>query len=292
MKRPVILSVGEVLWDLFPEGARFGGATANFACHAAMLGGEVSILSSVGNDQRGDDAIAILQGFGIDTSLMQQTSDVPTGTVGVSVDAVGKPSFEIQAESAWDRVAWTNALEARLAAVDAIYFGTLGQRGQLARATIRRAAGFAKARNILRVFDVNLRRPFYDAALIRDSMALASVLKLSDDEIEEVATACGVTPDAKPESTLRSLLARCELDLAVMTRGAEGAILVSAEDTIFQPGFPTAVRDTVGAGDAFTAALTVGLLRRTSLEIIVRNACQIAAAVCAHSGAVPRLPSL
>ncbi|MSU68345.1 MAG: carbohydrate kinase [Opitutaceae bacterium] len=292
MSETKILSCGEVLWDLFPEGARFGGAPANFACHAALLGGEVSILSAVGKDQRGDEALTILQGFGVDTSLIQPTSAAPTGSVGVRVDAAGNPSFEIRVGSAWDRVDWTDTLAARLSTVDALYFGTLGQRGQPARATIRRAAGLAQTRNILRVLDVNLRRPFYDAALIRESVALASVLKLSDEELPEVAVACGVAADAKPESTLRSLLKRSDLDLVVMTRGAEGAILVSAEDTIVQPGFPTVVRDTVGAGDAFTAAFTVGLLRRTPVAVILRRACQVAAAVCAHAGAVPRLPTL
>ena len=287
MNRPKILSCGEVLWDLFPEGARFGGAPANFACHAAILGGEVSLLSAVGNDARGDEALTILQGFGIDPSLIQRISGAPTGSVGVSVDVAGKPSFEIHAGSAWDRIAWTKALEAHLATVDAIYFGTLGLRGVESRATIRRAVSLAKTRGILRVLDVNLRKPFHDATLIRESIAHASVLKLSDDELGEVAAACGIAIDAEPEATLRALLTRFSLDLVVMTRGAKGAILVSANDAVDQPGIPTIVRDTVGAGDSFTAALVVGLLRHEPRGAILRKACEIASAVCAHAGAVP-----
>ena len=287
MSRPTILSCGEVLWDLFPDGARFGGAPANFACHAAILGGEVSLLSAVGTDARGDEALTILQGFGIDSSLIQRIPGAATGSVGVSVDAAGKPSFEIHADSAWDRIAWTKALEARLGAIDAIYFGTLGLRGAESRATIRRAVSLAKTRSILRVLDVNLRKPFHDAALIRESIAQASVLKLSDDELGEVAAACGVVMDTRPEATLRALLARFQLDLLVMTRGAEGAILVSANDAVFQPGIPTIVRDTVGAGDSFTAALVIGLLRHEPHAAVLRKACEIASAVCAHAGAVP-----
>ena len=284
---PRILSCGEVLWDLFPEGARFGGAPANFACHAAILGGEVSMLSAVGGDARGGIVLAILRGLVIETSLVQRVADARTGSVGVSVDAEGKPAFEIHPNSAWDRIAWTNALEARVGEVDAVYFGTLGQRGEVSRVTIRQALSVAKTRGILRVLDVNLRRPFYDAALIRDSIAQGSVLKLSDDELGEVSAACGIALEARPETALRTLLTKFGLDLIVMTRGANGALLVSASNVIEQPGIPTVVRDTVGAGDAFTAAFTLGLLRGEAHENILRKACEIASGVCAQDGAVP-----
>ena len=284
---PRILSCGEVLWDLFPEGARFGGAPANFACHAAILGGDVSMLSAVGGDARGDEALTILRGFGMDTTLVQRVANAPTGSVGVSVDAAGKPAFEIHLNSAWDRIAWTNGLEARVGEVDAVYFGTLGQRGEVSRVTIRQALSVAKTRGILRVLDVNLRRPFYDAALIRDSIAQASVVKVSDDELGEVSTACGIAVDACPETALRTLRMKFGLDLVVMTRGANGALLGSASEEVEQPGIPTVVRDTVGAGDAFTAAFTLGLLRGEAHENVLRKACEIASAVCAQDGAVP-----
>ena len=284
---PRILSCGEVLWDLFSEGARFGGAPANFACHARLLGGEVSMLSAVGNDARGNEAVSILQGFGVETALVQHIADAPTGSVGVRVDAAGKPGFEIHANSAWDRIAWTNALKARIAEVDALYFGTLGQRGAVSRATIRQALSVAKTRGILRVLDVNLRRPFYDAALIRDSLAQASVLKLSDDEYDQVVSACEIAVTSSREKTLRHLLKTFQLDLIVMTRGANGSLLVSASAVIEQPGIPIVVRDTVGAGDSFTAAFTLGLLRGDAYEEILRKACETASAVCAQDGAVP-----
>lgn len=286
-RKPRILSCGEVLWDLFPEGARFGGAPANFACHAALLGGDVTMLSAVGNDGRGDEALTILQGFGVETSLVQRILDEPTGSVGVSVDSAGKPSFEIHAGSAWDLIDWTDALEAKVSEVDAIYFGTLGQRGAVSRATIRRAMGLARERGMFRVLDVNLRSPFYDAALIHESIAQASVLKLSDEELSEVATACGIALDTKPEATLRSLLTRFGLHLVVMTRGAEGALFVSPNGIIDQPGIPTTVVDTVGAGDSFTAAFVLGILRGDAPEVILQKACEIASAVCSQSGAVP-----
>lgn len=287
MKPPTILSCGEVLWDLFPEGARFGGAPANFACHAAILGGTVSMLSAVGNDPRGEEAVAILQRFGIDTALVQRIADVATGSVGVSVNAAGKPSYEIHANAAWDHIAWTAALESRIAEVDAIAFGTLGQRGAVSRETIRRAVGMAKTRGVLRVLDVNLRQPFYDAAMIQESVALASVLKFSDEELVEVCKACGVFSQEATGPLLLRLLQSQGLDLIVMTCGAEGAILATPSGIVTQPGIPTVVRDTVGAGDSFTAAFALGLLRGEPYAEILHTACSVAAAVCAHAGAVP-----
>lgn len=290
MNKPKIISLGEVLWDLFPAGPRFGGAPANFACHAAHLGGAVAMISAVGDDERGHEAIRILSSFGIDTQMMQIHANSPTGTVGIELDAKGKPTFTIHDGSAWDSIEWTPALETRIAEVDAIYFGTLGQRGEVSRTTIQRALGLAKERGLVRVLDVNLRKPFYDAALIRDSIALASVLKISDDELPEVAAACDIAIAAKPEDTLRALRERFGLDIVVMTRGAEGALLVSADSTVDQPGVPTTVVDTVGAGDSFTGAFVLGLLRGDAHAAILLTACETAAYVCSQSGAVPKLP--
>ena len=292
MSAPRILSCGEVLWDLFPDGPRFGGAPANFACHAALLGAGVAMLSAVGSDDRGAKALGILGAFGIDTGLVRAVPRAPTGTVGVSVDRAGKPTFEIHANAAWDFLTWSGALEKSLAGVDAVYFGTLGQRAATSRATIRRVLEQAKARGIPRVLDINLRPPFYNGDLLRESIALASVLKLSDEELPEVAAACGVEPGPTPAATLGELRSRLSLDCIVMTRGADGALLVGPTGTTEQPGIPAAVVDTVGAGDSFMAAFVLGLLRKQPAAAILRHACETASAVCAHAGAVPAGPYL
>ena len=292
MKRPTIISLGEVLWDLFPEGPRFGGAPANFACHAAALGGDVTMISEVGTDARGREAIKILQSFGICTDLIQTLPNAPTGTVGVQLDENGKPTFTIHEGTAWDCLAWAPELETRIQAADAIYFGTLGQRSELSRETIRRALDVAATAGIPRVLDVNLRAPFYDDALIRESVSQASILKLSDDELAALCSACGITLTNPPASCLSELRIKFHLDLVVMTRGAEGAMLVLPDGTIEQPGIPTTVRDTVGAGDSFTAAFLIGLLRGNAHGMILHDACKLAAEVCSHLGAVPDpLPS-
>ncbi len=290
-EKPIhILACGEVLWDLFPQGPCLGGAPANFACHASLLGAQVSFLTAVGTDPRGSEALAILQHFGLQTDLIQRLPDAPTGTVGVSLDPKGKPSFEIHPNSAWDNLSWTPALETRISQADAVYFGTLGQRGSASRETIRKVLKLAKARGILRILDVNLRRPFFDPSLIRESIAEANVLKLSDDELKEVASACGLNPEDPAKETLGALLKNFDLSLIIMTQGGEGALLVSPQGAIHQPGIPTQVIDTVGAGDSFTACLCVGLLRENPHADILKKACEIAAFVCSQSGAVPMNP--
>lgn len=287
---PHLLSCGEVLWDLFPDGPRFGGAPVNFACHAALLGARVKMLSAVGSDLSGSQALSILQRFGIDTTFVQPVKNAPTGSVKVSVDHAGKPSFRIEPESAWDSISLEGASLEGLASVDAVYFGTLGQRGAQSRATIRAVLQEAKARGILRVLDINLRPPFYDAALLRDSIALASVLKLSDEELPALLSACALPLEGPSEASLHSLRSRFALDCIVLTRGADGALMISDSGTTRQQGFPAKVVDTVGAGDAFTAAFVLGLLRTQPSADILRFACEKAATVCSHAGAVPPPP--
>jgi fructokinase len=286
--QPSIISLGEVLWDLFPEGARFGGAPANFACHAAALGGEVTMISAVRDDLRGHEAVAILRKYGIHTGLIQISANAPTGTVGIKLDDDGKPSFTIHEGSAWDPLAWMPELETRVEQADAVYFGTLGQRGALSRDTIRRTLDVAKKAGIQRVLDVNLRTPFFDDSMIRESIEQANVLKLSDDELATVCAASDIPRSEPPEALLRRLLQQYHLDLVVLTRGAQGALLVTPDQTIDQPGIPVIVCDTVGAGDSFTAALVLGLLRNDHYDKILNDACTLAAEVCATPGAVPR----
>lgn len=287
MTRPKIISLGEVLWDLFPDGARFGGAPANFACHAAILGGDVSMVSAVGNDDRGRQALEILGGCGIDLSLTQTVSDAPTGTVGIQLDANGKPTFTIHENSAWDQLAWNESIESGIMSADAVYFGTLGQRSPQTRQTIRQSVAAAQNASIPRIVDINLRAPFFDDELIRTSVRGASILKLSDDELPNVCSALDIDRSGSTDSQLNAILRAGQLDWVVMTRGAEGAVLVGPEGSVSQAGIKTTVRDTVGAGDSFTAAFLTGLLRGDPHCQILENACRVAANVCAHVGAVP-----
>ncbi len=288
MDIPKIVSFGEVLWDIFPAGEQFGGAPANFACHAAILGANVTMVSAVGSDRHGREAIEILRGFGIDVGLIQTVPNLPTGTVSVAVDTAGKPSFAIHENSAWDRLGWTDQIESRVREADAVYFGTLGQRSSLSRNTIRCGIRTAcEKTGAARLVDINLRSPHFDGQLIRDSIELANILKLSDDELPEVVSACGIDFAAPVETQLREILRSGDLDLLVMTRGADGAVLVTADGIVSQQGMPVKVKDTVGAGDAFAAAFLLGVLRADTHDEVLRTACKVAAATCSHAGAVP-----
>jgi fructokinase len=292
MNQPTIISLGEVLWDLFPEGERFGGAPANFACHAAISGAKVSLVSAVGNDRHGRKALDILRRYGIDVTLMQTVSDAATGTVGVALNSAGKPTFTIHENSAWDRITWTDEIEARVRAADVVYFGTLGQRSSVSRNTIRRSIQAARDAGVPSIVDINLRSPFFDNDLIRESIELASILKLSDDELAEVCCACGVAASDHSEAMMRGLLKIGNLDMVVMTCGSEGAVMVTPDGTVSQDGIPTNVIDTVGAGDSFTAAFLIGELRGEPHKKNLCTACEMAAATCGHSGGVPSPESI
>ena len=282
-----IVAMGDGLWDLFPDGARFGGATANFACHASRLGGEVSMVSAVGQDKRGEAALEVYRKNGVNVSLVQSLEEYPTGMVTVKLTNTGMPTFTIGENAAWDNWSWNKAIEEKVRNANALYFGTLGQRGEKPREGIRRALAIGREKNSLRILDINLRPPFYDDALIRESVSLCSVLKLSDEELDPVCQACEIAPSDSIENTLDEIRENFGLAFVVMTKGADGAVLVGPNLVINHPGVPAAVVDTVGAGDSFTASLTLGLLEARPLKEILRTACEFAARVCSHAGAVP-----
>ena len=279
--------MGDGLWDLFPDGPRFGGATANYACHASILGGEVFMVSGVGKDDRGRALLKVYQKHEVNTELIQEVNDFPTGIVTVELREKGLPTFTIGENAAWDNWVWNEEIEQKVESADALYFGTLGQRGQSARNGIRQALKIAKASQIPRILDVNLRAPFYDDALIRESVILCSVLKISDEELQRVAQACELNSSLSDNAVLVELRTKFQLDIVVVTRGAEGAVLISEEGVFEQPGVPTTVVDTVGAGDSFTASMTLGLLAAKDSSEILCEACKVAAGVCSHAGAVP-----
>ena len=280
--------MGDGLWDLFPDGPRFGGATANYACHASILGADVHMVSGVGEDERGEALLQVYQKHGVSTDLVQVLKDYPTGVVNVELTESGLPTFTIGKNAAWDHWEWNHEIEGTVRQADALYFGTLGQRGETSREGIRRALAMAQDQNIPRILDINLRAPFYDDILIRESIALCSVLKLSDEELERVTQACGLDSSLGDTAILDELRSKFDLDLVVMTRGAEGAVLISEKGVVEQPGEPATVVDTVGAGDSFTASMTLGLLEGKDYPQILKDACKVAAGVCSHAGAVPQ----
>jgi len=285
---PTVVGIGETLWDVFSDGAVWGGAPGNVACDSAGLGARSFMVSRVGCDPLGDQGIAALESLGVDCRYLQRDAAHPTGTVAVSLGPDGDASYVFAADTAWDHLAWEPVLDQLARDADAVCFGTLGQRSTESRKTIRRFLGAAT--KAIRVFDANLRQHFYSPELIRDSLALATVLKLNDEELPVVAAACGIA-DENPVAAVRQIAERHGLRLAALTRGTAGSVLVADGVVSTRAAVAPVVVDTVGAGDAFTAALITGLVRGRPLEAIHDHASRLAAFVCGCRGATPRIPA-
>jgi fructokinase len=286
-RRFLCVGLGEVLWDLLPAGKQLGGAPANFAYHAHALGAEALVVSRVGDDALGREILERLRGLGLSTGHIGVDKSAPTGTVSVEVQPDGQPRFIIHENVAWDRLSVSPDALARVAHADAICFGSLAQRGESARHAVRQLVGATPAIT-LRVFDINLRQQFYSRETIEGSLLLANVLKLNDQELTVLAAMFGLRGDA--HSQLAALAQRFHLRAVAFTRGSAGSLLLADGVWSERPGLRVSVVDAVGAGDAFTAAMTLGLLAGWPLKTIHRRANEIAAFVCTQAGATPALP--
>ena len=295
MREPhLILGIGELLWDLLPEGARLGGAPSNFTVMAGRLGNHAAILSRIGRDDLGRQAIDRLNPMPVDTSCLEV--DLLHETGQVTVDFVeGQPHYTIHQPSAWDFLELSDEWVRLAERADAICFGSLAQRSRESRQTIQTLAAQTSAACI-RVFDVNLRPPFYSGEVIQESLELATVLKLSDEELPQVLNLLGLPADDEPEKERLRLGADRilgefpTLEMVAVTRGAQGSLLVRREEWSEHPGFPVNVVDRIGAGDAFTAALTHYMLRGADLATLNEAGNRWGSWVASQSGAMPALP--
>lgn len=286
-KEPLLIGIGEVLWDLLPGGKALGGAPVNVAAHAAQLGVRAAAISSVGDDPYGQEILDRLRSLRVDLTGIRISRELPTGVVDVHLDAGGVPAFSIRAPAAWDFIEMNTALERLADSADAVVFGSLAQRDPRSRAGIRAFLGAVRP-ECLKVFDINLRRPFYSPEVIITSLRSADVLKLNEEELPILAGMLELSGD---ESTLlHAIRSRFHLELLVFTRGHRGSRMITSQMDESHPGCPAQVADTVGAGDAFTAAVTVGILHCLKFERIQELANRIAAFVCSKPGAVPVLP--
>lgn len=285
--RPNIVGLGEVLWDVFPDAAHFGGAPANFACHAAAFGTEAWVVSAVGTDELGDRALKSLSEKKVHTLLLQRDPEHATGTVDVKLDASGQASYVFASDPAWDHLNWTASLALLAGRCEAVCFGSLAQRAPTSRRTIREFLESTKP-GALRVFDVNLRQSFYSREVIETSLQFANLFKLNHDELPVVAELLGLP---KSEGDFLAAAAdRYALHTVALTRGAAGSAVWHRGTIDERPAPKVAVVDTVGAGDAFTAALVAGLLRGRDIAAVHRQASDIAAFVCTRAGATPDIP--
>ena len=285
--KPVVAGIGELLWDVFPEGKRLGGAPINFCYHCHQLGAKGVPVSAVGDDELGNEIRSALTAKGVPDTHVMTDPEHPTGTVRVSFQD-GKPSYEICEGVAWDHIPPADDLKQRARNIEAVCFGSLAQRHNDSRTSIH---AFLKASpaEALRIFDVNLRQTFFSQDVIAASLEQANVLKLSDEELPDLAQMFDLTGSV-PEQ-LERLRRRFGLRLIAYTRGAEGSLLVTAHETDDHPGLACRALDTVGAGDSFTASLCMGMLGNLPLPKINHHANQVAAYVCSQAGATPTLPA-
>lgn len=293
-EQKIVVGLGELLWDILPEGSRLGGAPANFAVMAGRLGDRAVVASRLGNDPLGNRAREALELLPVESRFLQTDSEFATGTVTVDF-ATGDPVYIIHAPVAWDALALTPDWRELARTADAVCFGTLAQRSTAARDTIQ---GFLHEtrRNCVRIFDVNLRTPHWSADVLRDSLGSATILKLNAAELPHVLTGTGACPyptaTEDEDELLRGayrLLERYPVQLVCITLGGRGSLLVTRREQHRHPGFATRVVDTVGAGDAFTAALAHYYLEGAPLPILNEAGNRWGSWVASQTGAMPPL---
>jgi fructokinase len=285
-QRGTVIGLGELLWDVFNGERRAGGAPANVAFHTSQLGFDGIVCSRVGDDPLGDELVSLLGSRGLDTRHLQRDPDHPTSTVSVDTSIAHEPRYTIHENVAWDYLEFDQALEESMCSARAVCFGTLAQRSPTSRATIHRCLDSASAAK--RIYDVNLRPPHYHRAWIEHSLLDAHVVKMSESEIELLAEMLDISA-ADSTDAASAFVARFDLELVCITRGERGAVLVSPDEHIDQPGVSIELVDPVGAGDAFTAALATGLLRHWPLARCADLANRYAALVASRPGATPVL---
>lgn len=285
---PRIACIGEVLWDLLPAGPQLGGAPANLACHVAQLGGAAALISRIGRDEFGRRARTGLERHGVLLDSLQEDPSFPTGTVSVELDASGHPRFTIVEPVAWDHLEATPSALSTIRSADALCFGTLAQRSPASRQSIE-ALLEAAPPSQLRLCDINLRDPFHTPEVIESSLRAANALKLNETELPELGRIFGLP--AEPRVAVEILAARFHLNWVLLTLGASGSRVWSEGQWVVDPGRKVTVRDTVGAGDSFTAAFVVARLLNWAIPDALQAATDIAAYVCTQSGATPKLPA-
>ena len=295
MREPrLILGIGELLWDLLPEGPRLGGAPANFTVMAGRLGNHAAVLSRIGRDDLGRKAVETLDPLPADTSHLQVDPAHETGRVTVSIQD-GQAEYVIHEPAAWDSMELTDDWVQLAERADAICFGSLAQRSRESRQTIQTLAAQTSA-SCVRVFDVNLRAPFYSSEVVQESLELATVMKMNDAEVARVMSLLGLP--AEQEAAEETLQPSCErllaefptLQMIAVTRGGQGSFLLTRDAWHTHPGIPAKVVDTIGAGDAFTAAMTHYMLRGADLETLNEAGNRWGAWIASQSGAMPFLP--
>lgn len=279
------IGIGEILWDILPEGKMLGGAPTNFAFHIHQMNVKAAIISAVGMDPLGNEILKIIEEKHLVNLI--QTNDNPTGTVSVSLDGAGIPNYIIHEKVAWDFVETTGEAIKSTEKANAICFGSLAQRSPLTKNTIQKILETA-SKETLKVFDINIRQHFYNPETIQSSLRLANILKINEEELillSEILDLQGAEYELTDQ-----IMDIYQLDYLALTKGSQGSWMFSQHDSSYIQTPKVKVADTVGAGDSFTAAMVAGFLHDLPFEDVHQLAVDVSAYVCTREGATPDLP--
>ena len=287
-KKRYVVGLGEVLWDVLPEGKKLGGAPANFAYHSGQfLGNNNTIaISALGEDRLADETIEALREHGLNDLLPRVP--YPTGTVQVTLDEQGIPTYDIKENVAWDNIPFDKDIEEIARSCRAVCFGSLAQRNVVSRETIHKFLD-ATPDDCLKIFDINLRQQFYTKEIIKESIQRCNILKINDEELVLIGRMFGY-PGLDIENKCWLILGKYNLDMLVLTCGTNGSYVFSPGHMSFQPTPKVEVADTVGAGDSFTGSFCAAILNGKSVDEAHKKAVQVSAFVCTQNGAMPVLP--
>ena len=286
-ERKYVVGIGEALWDVLPEGKKIGGAPANFAYHVSQLGLESLVVSAVGDDALGEEILANFREKNLQCIVPEVA--FPTGTVQVTVDAAGVPSYDIRQNVAWDNIPFTEDLRRLAGQTCAVCFGSLAQRSRVSRNAIQSFLD-AMPGGVYRIFDINLRQSFYSQETICDSLKRCNILKINDEELAIVSRMFGFQ-GADMQENCRKLLDEYGLKMVILTCGVAGSHVFTRDSVSFRETPKVSVADTVGAGDSFTGAFIAALLKGKTVEDAHGLAVDVSAYVCTQSGAVAGLPA-
>lgn len=283
-----VVGLGEVLWDVLPEGKKLGGAPSNFAYHAGQfLGMDNTIaVSALGEDKLGEETIKALEEHQLNCLLPRVP--YPTGTVQVQLDEQGIPTYDIKENVAWDNIPFTKEIEEVASSCRAVCFGSLAQRNVVSRETIHRFLDLTP-KDCMKIFDINLRQNFYNKEIIKESLQRCNVLKINDEELVLIGRMFGY-PGLDIENKCWLILGKYNLDMLVLTCGTNGSYVFTPGQMSFQETPKVEVADTVGAGDSFTGSFCAAILNGKPVTEAHKLAVEVSAYVCTQNGAMPTLP--
>jgi len=277
-----------MLWDIFPERKIPGGAPANFAYHASQFGFESYVVSAIGRDFLGEEILKIFAEKGL--GLLVETIDWPTGTVKVELNDNGIPKYEICKDVAWDNIPFTERTKELALNCSAVCFGTLAQRNETSRKTIRSFLELVP-KNALKIFDINLRQNFYSKEIIHESLLGSNILKINEEEAIEVASLFELEKKSEQEICLH-LLKEYNLNIVIETKGSVGSYVFTENETSYLDTPKVNAIDTVGAGDSFAGAFAGALLQGKSIREAHKLAVDVSSYICTQRGAMHKLPFL